>query len=30
MSPALQLQDVACTFTDKHNPRQRYTAVQAT
>jgi NitT/TauT family transport system ATP-binding protein len=28
MSAALQLQDVACTFTDKHNPRQRYTAVK--
>lgn len=28
MTPALRLQDVACTFTDRHNPRQRYTAVK--
>ncbi|MBB1073282.1 ABC transporter ATP-binding protein [Rhodoferax sp. 4810] len=28
MTPALELQDVACTFTDKHNPHQRYTAVK--
>jgi len=28
MTPALQLQAVACTFTDRHNPAQRYTAVQ--
>ncbi len=28
MTPALQLQGVACTFTDRHNPRQRYTAVK--
>ena len=25
--PALQLQDVACTFIDRHNPAARYTAV---
>ena len=28
MTAALQLQGVACTFTDKHNPGQRYTAVK--
>ena len=28
MTAALELQDVACTFTDKHNPGQRYTAVK--
>ncbi|OQW88613.1 MAG: mannosyltransferase [Rhodoferax ferrireducens] len=28
MTAALTLQDVACTFTDKHNPGQRYTAVK--
>ena len=28
MTAALMLQDVACTFTDKHNPGQRYTAVK--
>ena len=27
MTPALQLQAVTCTFTDRHNPSQRYTAV---
>jgi len=28
MTPALDLQQVACTFTDRHNPGQRYTAVK--
>jgi len=28
MTPALDLQGVACTFTAKHDPKQRYTAVQ--
>jgi len=28
MTAALELQGVACTFTDKHKPGQRYTAVQ--
>jgi len=28
MTAALQLQGVACTFTDRHNPKQRYTAVK--
>jgi len=28
MTAALTLQDVACPFTDKHTPGQRYTAVQ--
>ncbi len=28
MSAALELKDVACTFIDKNNPGQRYTAVQ--
>ncbi|MBK9443086.1 MAG: ABC transporter ATP-binding protein [Comamonadaceae bacterium] len=28
MTPALDLQGVACTFTDRHNPGQRYTAVK--
>jgi NitT/TauT family transport system ATP-binding protein len=28
MTPALELQAVACTFTDKQRPGQRYTAVQ--
>ena len=28
MTAALELQGVACTFTDKHKPSQRYTAVQ--
>ncbi|MEO5735807.1 MAG: ATP-binding cassette domain-containing protein, partial [Rubrivivax sp.] len=28
LSPALALQDVACTFVDKDNPAQRYTAVR--
>lgn len=28
MLPALQLQGVTCTFTDRHNPGQRYTAVK--
>jgi NitT/TauT family transport system ATP-binding protein len=28
MTLALELQGVACTFTDKHKPSQRYTAVQ--
>ena len=27
-APALALHDVACTFVDKHNPSQRYTAVR--
>ncbi len=27
-APALSLHDVACTFIDKHDPGQRYTAVQ--
>jgi len=27
-APALQLADVSCTFADKHNPSQRYTAVR--
>ena len=27
-APALQLTDVSCTFADKHNPSQRYTAVR--
>jgi len=27
-TPALQLQDVACTFVSKDDPRQRYTAVK--
>jgi len=28
MSAALSLQDVSCTFVDRHNPGQRYTAVR--
>ena len=28
MTAALELQAIACTFTDKHKPGQRYTAVQ--
>ena len=28
MTAALELQGVACTFTDRHNPGQRYTAVK--
>ena len=28
MTPALQLQGVACTLTDRHNPGQRYTTVK--
>jgi len=27
-APALQLADVSCTFADKHNHSQRYTAVR--
>jgi NitT/TauT family transport system ATP-binding protein len=27
-APALQFADVSCTFADKHNPSQRYTAVR--